>query len=89
MRVTIKGSATSEHFKQIVDSLNEEFSKFGIRVRNATCYFRFENEAGELVEPVDKYGNEVSRIITFRRSVTVPEEKKKTKKSKTKEVKEK
>ena len=27
MRVTIKGSATSEHFKQIVDSLNEEFSK--------------------------------------------------------------
>ena len=56
MRVTIKGSATSEHFKQIVDSLNEEFSKFGIRVRNATCYFRFENEAGELVEPVDKYG---------------------------------
>lgn len=62
MRVTIKGSATSEHFKQIVDSLNEEFSK---------------------------YGNEVSRIITFRRSVTVPEEKKKTKKSKTKEVKEK
>ena len=79
MRVTIKGSATSEHFKQIVDSLNEEFSKFGIRVKNATCYFRFENEEGELVEPVNKNGNEISRIITFKRTVVIPEEKKKPK----------
>ena len=52
MRITIKGNATAENFKEIVDSLNEEFAPIRIRVKNATCYFRFENEEGELVEPV-------------------------------------
>lgn len=84
MRVTIKGDLVkSDNFKQIVDSLNEEFAPLGIRIKNATCYFRFVNEAGELVEPVNQHGNEISRIITFKRTVTVPEEEKK-KPSKTK-----
>lgn len=84
MRVTIKGDwVKSDNFKQIVDSLNEEFAPLGIRIRNATCYFRFVNEAGELVEPVDKYGNNITRTITFQRTITVPEEEKK-KPSKTK-----
>lgn len=78
MRVTIKGDwVKSDNFKQIVDSLNEEFAPLGIRIKNATCYFRFVNEAGELVEPVNQHGNEISRIITFKRTVTVPEEEKK------------
>ena len=38
MRITIKGNATAENFKEIVDSLNEEFAPLRIRVRNATCY---------------------------------------------------
>jgi hypothetical protein len=84
MRITIKGNATAENFKEIVDSLNEEFAPLRIRVRNATCYFRFENEEGELVEPVNKYGNEISRIITFKRTVVIPEEEKKPKELKPK-----
>jgi hypothetical protein len=78
MRVTLRGDMVkSENFKTIVDSLNEEFAPLGIRIKNATCYFRFVNEAGELVEPVDKYGNTIARTITFQRTVTVPEEEKK------------
>lgn len=85
MRVTIKGDLVkSDNFKQIVDSLNEEFAPLGIRIKNATCYFRFVNEAGELVEPVNQHGNEISRIITFKRTVVIPEEEKKPKELKPK-----
>lgn len=49
MRVTIKGDwVKSDNFKQIVDSLNEEFAPLGIRIKNATCY---QNQRGASKNP--------------------------------------
>ena len=53
MRVDIKGDMpiTGENIKWVIDNLNEEYEKLGVKVKNVTCYFRFQNEQGELVEP--------------------------------------
>lgn len=54
MKVTIRGNnpITSEQFKQVIDSLNEEMAHLGIKVKNMTCYIRFVDENGDIVEPL-------------------------------------
>lgn len=48
MRVDIKGDMpiTGENIKWVIDNLNEEYEKLGVKVKNVTCYVRFQNEQG-------------------------------------------
>lgn len=88
MKVTIKGHnpVTGDQVKSVIDTLNDEFAGIGLKVKNLTCYIRFINEEGNLVEPVDKYGDTLDRTITFTKTKPVPDKTKKQDK-KTKEEK--
>lgn len=66
MRVDIKGNnpITSDQFKEIIDELNKEYGKIGLKVKNMTCYIRFEDENGTTVEPMIN-GCEIKRTFTL------------------------
>lgn len=66
MKVTIRGNnpVTSEQVKNVIDNLNEEFGKQGLKVKNLTCYIRFVTEDGKTVEPT-KNGYEIEKTITI------------------------
>lgn len=66
MKVTIKGNnpVTSENVKKVMDSLNNEFGKNGMKIKNMTCYIRFVNEEGTTVEPLVN-GEEIEKIYNF------------------------
>ena len=76
MKVTIKGTnpVTSEQFKSVIDTLNEKYQKHGVVVKNMTCYIRFVNEEGEIVEPVDEYGNAIESSFVFKKTITVTDD---------------
>ena len=75
MRVDIKSNnpITSEQVKSVIDKLNEEYSKLGIVVKNLTMYVRFQNEAGEIVEPLEN-GHEIKTTYTFKSVVKTDKE---------------
>jgi len=66
MKVTIRGNnpITSDQFKSVIDSLNEEYAP--LKVKNMTCYVRFVDETGQNIEPV-KNGMKIEESFTFRR----------------------
>ena len=67
MKITIRGSnpITSDNVKYVLDDLAEEAAEQGVVIKNMTLYIRFLNEEGETVDLVDKYGESISRTITF------------------------
>lgn len=78
MKVTIRGNnpVTGDNVKDIIDKLNEEYEPFGLKVKNMTCYIRFMNEEGEIVEPVNQYGDPMDRTITINKIKKVDDPKK-------------
>lgn len=66
MKITIKGNnpITSENVKTAIDSLNNEYSKYGMKIKNMTCYVRFIDENGMIVEPLVN-GKEIEKIYNF------------------------
>lgn len=76
MRVDIKSNnpITSEQVKSVIDKLNDDYSKLGIVVKNLTMYVRFQDESGQIVEPLEN-GHEIKRVHTFK-SVINTEDKK-------------
>lgn len=79
MKVTIRGTdpVTGDQVKQVIDELNERYMKHGVRVKNLTCYIRFINEDDENIDVVDEFGNSLEQTVTFKRTLTIPKEKKK------------
>ena len=75
MKVKIYGNdLTPENFASVVERLNEDYKELGLRVKNCTCYFRFEDEMGKTVEPVYEYGGRIEQEFTFTRVKTVEED---------------
>ena len=74
MKLSVRSSApvTGDQFKKIIDDLNEEFSPYGVKVKNMTCYIRFIDEAGETIDMVDRAGNSLERIVTFNKIKKTP-----------------
>lgn len=67
MKVTIKGdNLTPENFASVIESLNKEYEKHGIRVKNATCYIRFITADDETVDIVDKDKRDIHKVFTFK-----------------------
>lgn len=66
MKVTIRGNnpITGEDMKRVIDGLNEDFKKQGLKVKNLTCYIRFVDENEKTVEPMID-GHEIEKEITF------------------------
>lgn len=76
MKVKIYGNyLTPENFASVVEKLNDEYKELGLRIKNCTCYFRFEDEMGKTVEPVNKYGENIEQEFTFTRLKNVDAEK--------------
>lgn len=69
MRVDIKGDnpLTTQELAIVLNSLNEEFGEIGLRVKNMTCYVRFQDNAGETVEPL-RNGAEITKKFVFRKT---------------------
>lgn len=70
MRIDIKGDnpITGDNLKYVIDNLNKEYEHLGIKVKNLTCYVRFQNEKGETVEPTFK-GAEIKKEITIKHTI--------------------
>ena len=65
MRINIKGNdITPEKIASALDSCER---KYGLKIKGATIYVRFENANGQTVEPL-KDGEEFSRTFMFWRS---------------------
>ena len=54
--------------KHVIDNLNKEYEHLGIKVKNLTCYVRFQNEKGETIEPTYE-GAEIRKKITIQHTV--------------------
>lgn len=67
MRVDIKGNnpISGEDMKRVIDSLNKEFEPIGLKVKNLTCYIRFQDETGRTVEPVSN-GAKIEKTFTIK-----------------------
>ena len=87
MKVTIRGNnpVTGDNVKEIIDKLNEEYEPYGLQVKNMTCYIRFINEDGEIVEPVNQYGDPMDRTITINKVKKIQKPKKENGKTKGKD----
>ena len=75
MRVDIKSNncVTGEDLKHVINNLNKEFEHLGIKVKNMTMYVRFQNEEGEVVEPL-KNNAEVRKEIIIKKTVNADKE---------------
>ena len=66
MKITIKGNnpVTSDNVKRVIDDLNAEYARLGLQVKNMTCYIRFCDETGKVIEPVSN-GHEIQKTYTI------------------------
>lgn len=70
MRVDINGNnpIEPENVKRVMELLNEDYKDIGLKIKNLTCYIRFVDESGKVVEPT-RNGNELRRTFTFTETV--------------------
>lgn len=67
MRVNISGNnpISGENMKWVIDELNKEYANLGLKVKNLTCYIRFQDEVGRTVEPLSD-GLEIIKDINIK-----------------------
>lgn len=63
---------TGDQVKDVIDRLNKDYEKIGLKVKNMTCYIRFINKDGDNAEPVTDKGDHIERIFNFQRTVEIP-----------------
>lgn len=73
MKINIRGNAVTP--ERIADALKECEKAYGLKVKSATLYVRFENEHGQIVDPLED-GYEIQREFVYRRAkeIKTPEQ---------------
>ena len=66
MKVIIHGEElTSDNFKYVIDSLNEEYKDLGIKVKDAICYIRFSDKNGKTIDNIVNNKCEIEKVFRF------------------------